>query len=602
MHFGFVKCSGPETAGLHLSSCRKQRQLFWRKLWINSIMWKLMVLLSIGLCQVKGEVFTALVDLENVIYTEGNLLGALDEYIQQEEERLEKIKSKAEVLRHMNREAVSDTEHYLGHPVNAFLLVKRFLWEWVDLENWIKYDGPKTAYLRNSTQFKEHTPGQDDLKGATAALLRLQDTYKLQTKKLASGEIEGTKTTVSLTALECFELGRVAYNQDDQYHARLWITEAYRRYQNESKTGKVPDLDEPLLLDYLAFSSFKQGFLDDAITYTDRLLSLDPKHERAKNNKIFFMSELEEKEIKEKPRGEDAEIDDKTGEIVKTQEELEKEKAEQAYSYPERKQYEALCRGDPGALKVVDHRLLKCQYQHYNHPFLYLQPAKEEVIFDDPRLVFYRNILNDKEIAFVKRLASPRLQRATIQNAITGNLEFADYRISKSAWVKQEEDQLIRSIRFRVQAYTGLELDTAEDLQVVNYGIGGHYEPHFDFARVADAYEGGIGNRIATMLFYAEETNAFQSLGTGNRIATALFYMSDVEAGGATVFTKVGARVLPTKGTAVFWYNLRKSGQGNYDTRHAACPVLSGSKWVANIWIHELGQEFKRKCGLSASE
>lgn len=58
-------------------------------------------------------------------------------------------------------------------------------------------------------------------------------------------------------ALECFELGRVAYNQDDQYHARLWITEAYRRYQNESKTGKVPDLDEPLLLDYLAFSSFK---------------------------------------------------------------------------------------------------------------------------------------------------------------------------------------------------------------------------------------------------------------------------------------------------------------------------------------------------------
>ncbi len=27
-------------------------------------------------------------------------------------------------------------------------------------------------------------------------------------------------------------------------------------------------------------------------------------------------------------------------------------------------------------------------------------------------------------------------------------------------------------------------MDTAEELQVVNYGIGGHYEPHFDFARV----------------------------------------------------------------------------------------------------------------------
>lgn len=27
-------------------------------------------------------------------------------------------------------------------------------------------------------------------------------------------------------------------------------------------------------------------------------------------------------------------------------------------------------------------------------------------------------------------------------------------------------------------------MDTAEELQIANYGIGGQYEPHFDFARV----------------------------------------------------------------------------------------------------------------------
>lgn len=54
---------------------------------------------------------------------------------------------------------------------------------------------------------------------------------------------------------------------------------------------------------------------------------------------------------------------------------------------------------------------------------------------------------------------------------------------------------------------TGLSIATAEPLQVVNYGIGGHYEPHFDFALDDDhAFkEDGTGNRIATILFYVRK-------------------------------------------------------------------------------------------------
>ena len=76
-----------------------------------------------------------------------------------------------------------------------------------------------------------------------------------------------------------------------------------------------------------------------------------------------------------------------------------------------------------------------------------------------------------------------------------------------------------------------------------------------------------------------EEKNAFKSLGTGNRIATWLTYMSDVDYGGATVFTQMGVTLRPKRGAAAFWYNLFRNGEGDEMTRHAACPVLAGTKW-----------------------
>lgn len=74
--------------------------------------------------------------------------------------------------------------------------------------------------------------------------------------------------------------------------------------------------------------------------------------------------------------------------------------------------------------------------------------------------------------------------------------------------------------------------------------------------------------------------------------------MSDVDAGGATVFPQLELSLWPKKGTAAFWHNLHPSGEGDTLTRHAACPVLVGTKWVSNKWIHERGQEFRRPCEL----
>jgi len=55
--------------------------------------------------------------------------------------------------------------------------------------------------------------------------------------------------------------------------------------------------------------------------------------------------------------------------------------------------------------------------------------------------------------------------------------------------------------------------------------------------------------------------------------------ITDVEQGGATVFPHLGISLRPIKAAAAFWYNLHLNGEGDEMTRHAACPVLKGTKW-----------------------
>lgn len=170
------------------------------------------------------------------------------------------------------------------------------------------------------------------------------------------------------------------------------------------------------------------------------------------------------------------------------------------FDMTERKAYEMLCRGE---LKPSpsDLRPLRCRYVTNNVPFLRLAPLKLEEAFMDPYIVIYHDAMYDSEMEVIKRMARPRFRRATVQNSVTGALETANYRISKSAWLKTAEDEVIATVVQRTADMTGLDMDSAEELQVVNYGIGGHYEPHFDFARVSVASASRKFQKLTSLLF-----------------------------------------------------------------------------------------------------
>ncbi|NWI17758.1 P4HA3 hydroxylase, partial [Crypturellus soui] len=444
----------------------------------------------------------------------------------------------------------------LDNPLLAFGLIKRLHSEWPNVV-YSEGAGESTQELQGGFEaLRTELPGPEDLAGAARALLRLQDVYALSVRGLAKGAFEGARgplyrpaRPVGLSADDCFHVGKVAYDAGEHQRSIAWLEEAVSLFRlshgswNEEDGASLEDA-----LDHLAFSYFMVGNVSHALSLSRELLRYDPSNARVARNVAQYEKLLEERgpaEPRRRPRARGA--------------------------------YEELCRGARAAPSSPPPPGLRCAYHTNGSPWLLLQPAKRETLRLRPFVALYHDFVSDAEAEAIKALAGPRLQRSVVASG--EQQQKAEYRISKSAWLKDTADPAVAALERRIAAVTGLDVRApyAEYLQVVNYGLGGHYEPHFDHA--------------------TSRKSPLYRMNSGNRIATVMVYLSSVEAGGSTAFVHANVSVPVVKNAALFWWNLRRSGEGDGATLHGACPVLAGDKWVANKWIHEHGQEFRRPCG-----
>ncbi|UYV67172.1 hypothetical protein LAZ67_4004223 [Cordylochernes scorpioides] len=170
---------------------------------------------------------------------------------------------------------------------------------------------------------------------------------------------------------------------------------------------------------------------------------------------------------------------------------------------------------------------LRC-YLSSHHPLLVLSPARVEELNLEPRILIFHNVLSEKETDGFIRLARPlilrinfisiyllqnnqlskkineifrsvfevgkvrvvtvsvQLSRSMVQSREQLEDQVSTVRTSQNAWLTPEMSPLMLSrVAQRVSALTGLSIDPKSDHselpQVANYGIGGHYVPHFDY-------------------------------------------------------------------------------------------------------------------------
>lgn len=89
-----------------------------------------------------------------------------------------------------------------------------------------------------------------------------------------------------------------------------------------------------------------------------------------------------------------------------------------------------------------------------------------------------------------------------MRNENEGSDVISDIRVNKFAWFDDNDHKVIRTVSERTGDISGLDMSSSDKLQVANYGIGGHYEPHHDYFS-----EGSVrvaNDRIATVLYYVK--------------------------------------------------------------------------------------------------
>lgn len=185
-----------------------------------------------------------------------------------------------------------------------------------------------------------------------------------------------------------------------------------------------------------------------------------------------------------------------------------------------------------------------------------------------PNLALVGGFLTASECALIQQLAEPQLELSRVVSVDSGQAVRHDARTSMGTYFLRGAVPELGAIEARLAALTGLPLEHGEGLQVLRYGPGGRYIPHFDF----------FAPEVA-----GSQAHVSPELG-GQRAASVVMYLNTVAAGGETEFPTANIRIAPVQGHACYFSYLTRQGALDRTSLHGGSPVIAGEKWIATWW------------------
>lgn len=184
-----------------------------------------------------------------------------------------------------------------------------------------------------------------------------------------------------------------------------------------------------------------------------------------------------------------------------------------------------------------------------------------------PQVVVFGGLLSHEECDALVELAGGRLARSSTVNLDTGAEEIHRDRTSQGTFLQRGENAVVKRVEARIAALLDWPVENGEAMQVLRYGVGAEYKPHYDYFDPARAGTGATLRR------------------GGQRVASVVMYLNTPARGGATTFPDAHFEVAAIKGNAVFFSYDRAHPMTA--SLHGGAPVLEGEKWVATKWLRE---------------